>query len=63
MGDRGVKGWDIHLKTLICDGSCMRRALTALATANIRLRVKHVPAHIGIYGNEMTDGLAKENVK
>ena len=37
----------------------MRRALTALATAKIQIRVRHVPAHVGIYGNEKADRLAK----
>ena len=37
----------------------MRRALTALATAKIQIRVEHVPAHVGIYGNEKADQLAK----
>ena len=37
----------------------MRRALTALARAKIQIRVRHVPAHVGIYGNEKADRLAK----
>ena len=37
----------------------LRRALTALATAKIDLEVKHVPAHVGIYGNERADRLTK----
>ena len=37
----------------------MRRALTALATANIQIRVKHVPDHVGVYGNEKADRLTK----
>ena len=37
----------------------MRRALTALATVKIQIRVKHVPAHVGIYGNEKADRLTK----
>ena len=37
----------------------MRRALTALATTGIKIRVRHVPAHVGIYGNEKADRLAK----
>ena len=41
----------------------MRRALTALKAANIRLRVRYVPAHVGIYGNEMADRLSKPAVK
>ena len=37
----------------------MRRALTVLATAKIQIRVKHVPAHVGVYGNEKADRLSK----
>ena len=37
----------------------LRRALTALATAKIDFEVKHIPAHVGIYGNERADRLAK----
>ena len=37
----------------------LRRALTALATAKIDFEVKHIPAHVGIYGNKRADRLAK----
>ena len=37
----------------------IRRALTALATAKIQIRVRHVPAHVGVYGNEKEDRLSK----
>ena len=41
----------------------MRRALTALTTANIQIRVRHVPAHVGVYGNKKADRLAKVAAK
>ena len=37
----------------------LRRALSALAEKDIRIKVNHIPAHVGIYGNEKTDRLAK----
>ena len=38
----------------------MRRVLTALKqTKNFQVRFQHVPAHVGIYGNERADRLAK----
>ena len=41
----------------------MRRALTALATVNIQIRVRHVPTHVGVYGNEKADRLSKAAAK
>ena len=41
----------------------LRRALTALAQANISFKIKHVLAHVGIYGNERADRLAKAAAK
>ena len=37
----------------------MQRALTAMKEANIKVEFRHVPAHVGIYGNERADRLAK----
>ena len=37
----------------------LRRALSALARANISFKIKHISAHVDIYGNERTDRLAK----
>ena len=37
----------------------MWRALQALSTAGFGVIFKHVPAHVGIYGNERADRLAK----
>ena len=37
----------------------MRRALTALDSKNLCVQFKHTPAHVGIYGNEKADRLAK----
>ena len=42
----------------------MRRVLTALKqTNNFRVRFQHVSAHVGIYGNEKADRLAKAAAK
>ena len=42
----------------------MRRVLTALKqTNNFQVRFQHVSAHVGIYGNEKADRLAKAAAK
>ena len=37
----------------------IKRVLLALAAAGISAKFKHVPAHVGVYGNERADRLAK----
>ena len=41
----------------------MKRALTVLANADISVKFKHVPAHVGVYGNERADRLANAAAK
>ena len=41
----------------------MKRALTALADAGIEVEFRYVHAHIGVYGNERADRLAKAAAK
>ena len=41
----------------------MRRALTAFKQAKLQVRFRYVPAHVGIYGNERADRLAKAAAK
>ena len=42
----------------------MRRVLTALKQkSSFQVRFRHVPAHVGIYGNEKADRLAKAATK
>ena len=37
----------------------IKRALAALSQKGIQIRFVHVPAHVGVYGNERADRLAK----
>ena len=64
--NKWMKGWEIDGWTR--DGSSLAnadlwkvisRARTALLDAGIRISFRHVPAHVGIYGNEKADRLAK----
>ena len=40
-----------------------KRVLSALAKANFEVEFRHVPAHVGVYGNERADRLAKAAAK
>ena len=37
----------------------MWRVLTTLDSKNLCVKFRHIPAHVGIYGNEKADRLAK----